>query len=78
VTINGGGLRADVPYQLTIGNKELTGKAPDAGGWGKGQTFSVGKITINKVGVYPVALRAGTTENWGGLQVFNVTMKRVQ
>jgi alpha-L-fucosidase len=78
VIINGGGMRADVPYQLTIGNKELAGKAPNAGGWGKGQNFPAGKVTIEKAGIYPVALRAGTATNWGGLQVFNVTMKRVQ
>jgi hypothetical protein len=78
VTIYGGGLRADVPWRLTIGEKELTGKAPSAGGWGKGLVFPAGKISIDKAGVYPVVLRAGTTENWGGLQLFNVTLKRVQ
>jgi alpha-L-fucosidase len=78
VTIYGGGLRADVPWRLQIGEKELTGKAPSAGGWGKGLVFPAGKISIDKAGVYPVVLRAGTTENWGGLQLFNVTLKRVQ
>jgi putative transposon-encoded protein len=77
VTIFGGGMRADVPYRLTIGDKELTGKAPAAGGWGKGEVVPVGKITIEKPGIYPVTLRAGTNENWGGLQLFNVTLKRV-
>ena len=77
VTIYGGGLRADVPYRLQIGDNELTGKAPSAGGWGQGQVFPAGKITIEKAGVYPVSLRAGTNANWGGLQVFNVTLKRV-
>ena len=77
VTINGGGLRADVPYRLQIGEKELSGKAPSAGGWGKSVIFPLGKITIDKAGVYPVVLRAGTNENWGGLQVFNITLKRV-
>jgi alpha-L-fucosidase len=78
VTIYGGGERADVPYRLTIGEKELTGKAPAAGGWGKGVVFPAGKITIEKAGVYPVALRAGSKENWGGLQVFNATLKRMK
>ena len=78
VTINGGGMRADVPYCLQIGEKELTGNAPSAGGWGKGGVFPVGKITIEMAGVYPVALRAGASENWGGLQIFNITLKRVQ
>lgn len=77
VTINGGGMRADVPYRLQIGEKELTGKAPAAGGWDKGVVFPAGKITIEKPGIYPVALRAGTKENWGGLQLINVTLKRV-
>jgi hypothetical protein len=63
---------------LQIAEKELTGKAPSAGGWGKGVVFPVGKVTIEKAGVYPVALRAGTKENWGGLQIFNVTLKRIQ
>ena len=78
VSINGGGNRADVPYRLQIGEKELTGNAPAAGGWGKGVVFPAGKITIEKAGVYPVALRAGTNENWGGFQFFKVTLKRVQ
>ena len=78
VTIDGGGLRADVPYRLQIGEQELTGKAPSAGGWGKGRVFPAGKITIEKAGVYPVALHAGSDANWGGLQIFNVTMTSVQ
>ena len=78
VTIYGGGLRADVPYRLQIGEKELTGNAPAAGGWAQGVVFPAGKITIEKAGVYPVALRAGSDANWGGLQIFNVTLKRVQ
>jgi alpha-L-fucosidase len=77
VTIFGGGLRADVPYRLTIGDKELTGTAPSSGEWGKGVVFPAGTITIDKAGVYPVTLRAGSTQNWGGLQIFNVTLKRV-
>ena len=78
MTIYGGGLRADVPYRLQIGEKELTGKAPAAAAWNKGVVFPVGKITIEKAGVYPITLRAGTNKNWGGLQLFNVTLKRVQ
>ena len=78
ITIDGGGMRADVPYRLQIGEKELTGKAPSAGGWSKGVIFPVGKITIEKAGVYPVALRAGSDANWGGFQLFNVTLKRIQ
>ena len=78
VTIYGGGMRAEAPYRLKIGNKELAGTAPGAGGWGKGEVFPVGKITIDKAGVYPVALRAGSNENWGGLQFFNVTLKRMK
>jgi alpha-L-fucosidase len=78
VSIYGGGLRADVPYRLTIGEKELTGQAPNAGGWGKGVAFAAGKITIDKAGVYPVTLRSGSKDNWGGLQVFNVTLKRMK
>jgi hypothetical protein len=76
VTIDGGGMRADVPFRLQIGEKELTGKAPSAGGWGKGVIFPAGKITIEKAGEYPVALRAGTAANWGGFQLFNVTLKK--
>ena len=78
VTLYGGGLRADVTYRLQIGEKALTGKAPAADGWGKGVVFPAGKITIEKAGVYPMALRAGTNENWGGLQLFNVTLKRMR
>ena len=78
VTIDGGGLRADVPYRLQIGEKELTGKAPAAAAWNKGVVFPAGKITIEKAGIFPVALRAGTTANWGGLQLFNVTLKRMK
>ena len=78
VTINGGGIRAEVPYRLQIGANELTGQAPAAGGWDKGVVFPAGKITIDKAGVYPVALRAGSPDNWAGLQIFNVTLKRVQ
>lgn len=78
VTLNGGGLRTDVPFRLQIGEKELTGNAPTAGGWGKGVVFSAGKITIKKAGVYPAALRAGSDANWGGLQLFNVSLKRIQ
>lgn len=77
VTINGGGMRTDVPYRLQIGEKELTGKAPAAGSWDKGVVFPVGKITIEKPGIYPVTLRAGANENWGGLQLLNVTLKRI-
>jgi hypothetical protein len=40
--------------------------------------FPAGKITIEKAGVYPVALRAGSNENWGGLQVFNLTLKQMK
>ena len=78
VSIDGGGMRADVPYRLQIGDKELIGKAPSAGGWANGVVFPAGKVTIQKAGVYPVALRAGATENWGGLQLFNITLKRVK
>ena len=78
VTIDGGGMRANVPYRLQIGEKDLTGNAPSAGGWAQGQVFPAGKITIEKAGVYPVALRAGTKENWGGFQLFNVTLKRLK
>jgi alpha-L-fucosidase len=78
VTLYGGGERAEAPYRLTIGEKELTGTAPAAGGWSKGVIFSAGKITIEKAGVYPVALRAGSKENWGGLQIFNATLKRTK
>ena len=79
VTIYGGGMRADVPYRFTIGEKELIGNAPSAGGeWNKGVVFPAGKITIEKAGVYPVALRAGSNENWGGFQFFNATLKRVK
>jgi alpha-L-fucosidase len=78
VTIDGGGLRADVPYRLQIGDKELTGKAPAAAAWNKGVVFPVGKLTIDKAGIYPVVLRAGAKENWGGLQLFNLTLKRIQ
>ena len=78
VTFDGGGMRVDVPYKLQIGEKELTGKAPSAGGWGKGVVFPAGKVTIEKAGVYPVALRAGTGENWGGFLLFNVTLKRIK
>ena len=60
VSINGGGVRADVPYRLQIGEKELTGKAPSAAAWNKGVVIPVGKITIEKAGVYPVALRFGS------------------
>ena len=77
VTIDGGGMRADVPYRLQIGEKVMVGNAPSAGGWGKGVVFPVGKVTINKGGVYPVALRAGSDANWGGLQIFNITLKRI-
>ena len=73
---DGGGLRADVPYRLQIGDKKLAGNAPAAGGWAKRVVFPAGKITIEKPGVYPVALRAGTNSNWGGLQLFNVTLRR--
>jgi len=78
VNIYGGGLRADVPYRMKIGKQELTGNAPAAGGWNKGVVFSAGKVTIKKAGVYLVALRAGTNENWGGLQIFNITLKRMK
>ena len=78
VTIDGGGLRADVPYRLTIGEKVLSGNAPAAPAWNKGVVFPVGKITIEKPGIYPVTLRAGAKENWGGLQLFNVTLKHGQ
>ena len=77
-TIDGGGLRPNVPYRLQIGEKEWIGNAPAASEWDKGVVFPAGKITIEKAGVYPVALRAGTNKNWGGLQIFNVTLKRVQ
>ena len=70
--------RANVPYQLQIGEKTLAGNAPSAPAWGKSVVFPVGKITIEKAGVYPVALRAGTDTNWGGFQLFNVTLKRIQ
>jgi hypothetical protein len=78
VTICGGGRRAESPYRFTIGDKELTGIAPAAGGWGRGQVFTAGKITIEKAGAYPVALRAGSTENWVGLQFCNATLKRTK
>jgi hypothetical protein len=77
VTLYGGGLRPEVPYRLTIGDKELTGNAP-AVDWSKGVVIPAGKITIEKAGVYPVALRAGSNENWGGFQLFNVTLKRTK
>jgi hypothetical protein len=77
VTLLGGGLRPDVPYRLQFGTKELTGKAPAAAAWDKGVEFQAGKISIDKTGIYPVILRAGTEANWGGLQIFNVTLKRV-
>jgi hypothetical protein len=78
VNIYGGGLRDDVPYKLMIGEKELTGKAPNSGGWSKGVIFSPGKVIIKKAGVYPVSLHAGSDKNWAGLQVFNITLKCVQ
>jgi alpha-L-fucosidase len=78
VTLYGGGLRDNVPYKLLIGDKELTGNAPNSEGWSKGVTFSPGKITIEKAGVYPVSLRAGTDQNWAGIQIFNVTLKQMK
>jgi hypothetical protein len=63
---------------LQIGDKDLTGKAPAAAAWNKGVVFPAGKVTIEKAGVYPVALCAGTNENWGGFQLFNVTLKRMK
>ena len=77
VTIDGGGLRADVPYRLQIGEKELAGKAPTAAAWDTGVVFPAGKIIIEKAGVYPVALRAGSAANWGGLLLHNITLTRV-
>ena len=78
VSINGGGLRADVPYRLQIGEKELAGKASVTAEWDKGTVFPAGKITIEKAGVYPVALRAGSNENWGEFLLENITLKRVK
>ena len=77
VTLDGGGLRANVPYRLQIGEKLLAGKAPTADAWDTGVVFPAGKITIEKAGVYPVALRAGSDTNWGGFQLFNITLKNV-
>jgi alpha-L-fucosidase len=79
VSIEGGGMRADITYQLTIGNKKLAGKAPAAAAWNKGIVFYAGKVTIEKAGIYPVALRAGTDAHWGGIQLINnITLKRIE
>jgi hypothetical protein len=58
--------------------KELTSKVTSVGAWDKGVIFPVGRITIKKSEPYHMALRAATAANWGGLQVFNITIKRVQ
>lgn len=74
VSVDVGSDREGEPFVLSIGDRQLTGKAPKAK-WSEYAPVALGTVRIEKPGPRVVSLRAGQGKDWAGIAPFRVVFK---
>ncbi len=62
---------------VTVGKKKLVGEVSRTGGWGNFQTFTLGKIRVERPGELMVAVRPRDAKTWKPIDLARLTLKIV-
>ena len=63
-------------FVVEIGDQQLAGRSTATGDWTNYQTLDLGAITIEKVGLLTVKIRAADAQNWQPFNVRELTLTR--
>ena len=65
-------------YEISFNNKTLLGNSKNTNKWGVFETVSLGKIELNQIGKYTIALRKTSTNHQALFKLKNIRLRPIQ